>query len=226
MAPTIWREGDDACFDWSGTDPQAFGPMKFDLSKGMFKMFIGVYLIMVNDPEILFNYGLDPPLHVVMPKGSLLDPRFPAALGCRTHGPARLFDVLGGALTKQVPELNMAAGYGNCPYMLYSAAGMTGPVFYAMEILYGGIPGCPIGDGMDGHSWWPLFENIPTEHPEAYYPLRIDGYTTVTHSGGAGLPPRRQRGREALPVPRARAHPDRRRPLADPALGRTRRGAG
>jgi N-methylhydantoinase B len=39
---------------------------------------------------------------------------------------------------------------------------------------------------MDGHSWWPLFENIPTEYLEAYYPLRIDGYTTITDSGGAG----------------------------------------
>ena len=56
-----------------------------------------------------------------------------------------------------------------------------------MEILYGGIPGRPIGDGMDGHSWWPLFENIPTEYLEAYYPMRIDGYTTVTDSGGPGL---------------------------------------
>ena len=56
-----------------------------------------------------------------------------------------------------------------------------------MEILYGGIPGRPIGDGMDGHSWWPLFENIPTEYLEAYYPLRIDGYTTVTDSGGPGF---------------------------------------
>jgi N-methylhydantoinase B len=40
---------------------------------------------------------------------------------------------------------------------------------------------------MDGHSWWPLFENIPTEYLEAYYPLRIDGYTTVVDSGGPGL---------------------------------------
>ena len=71
--------------------------------------------------------------------------------------------------------------------MLYSGWDDKGQFFYAMEILYGGIPGRPIGDGMDGHSWWPLFENIPTEYLEAYYPLRIDGYTTVTDSGGAGL---------------------------------------
>ena len=187
MKLTIWREGDHAWFDWSGTDPQAVGPINFYLSEGMFKMFIGVYLIMVNDPQILFNDGFYPLLHVVMPEGSMLRPRHPAALGCRTHALTRLFDVLGGALTKQAPELNTAAGYGTSPYMLYSGWDSDGAFYYAMEILYGGIPGRPIGDGMDGHSWWPLFENIPTEYLEAYYPLRIDGYTTVTDSGGAGL---------------------------------------
>jgi N-methylhydantoinase B len=187
MKLTIWREGDQAFFDWSGTDPQALGPINFYLSEGMFKMFIGIYLIMVNDPQILFNDGFYPLLHVVMPEGSLLRPRFPAALGCRTHALARLFDVLGGALVKQAPELNTAAGYGTSPYMLYSGWDGKGDFFYSMEILYGGIPGRPIGDGMDGHSWWPLFENIPTEYLEVYYPLRIDGYTTVTDSGGAGF---------------------------------------
>ena len=187
MKLTIWREGDHAFFDWSGTDPQALGPINFYLSEGMFKMFIGIYLIMVNDPQILFNDGFYPLLHVVMPEGCLLKPRFPAALGCRTHALARLFDVLGGALCKQAPELNTAAGYGTSPYMLYSGWDGNGEFFYSMEILYGGIPGRPIGDGMDGHSWWPLFENIPTEYLEAYYPMRIDGYTTITDSGGAGL---------------------------------------
>ena len=187
MKLTIWREGDHAFFDWSGTDPQALGPINFYLSEGMFKMFIGIYLIMVNDPQILFNDGFYPLLHVVMPEGSLLNPRYPAALGCRTHALARQFDVLGGALCKQAPELNTAAGYGTSPYMLYSGWDDQGEFFYSMEILYGGIPGRPIGDGMDGHSWWPLFENIPTEYLEAYYPLRIDGYTTVTDSGGPGL---------------------------------------
>ena len=187
MKLTIWREGDHAFFDWTGTDPQALGPVNFYLSEGMFKMFIGVYLIMVNDPQILFNDGFYPLLHIVLPEGCLLRPRFPSALGCRTHALARLFDVLGGALCKNAPELNTASGYGTSPYMLYSGWDSKGDFFYSMEILYGGIPGRPIGDGMDGHSWWPLFENIPTEYLEAYYPMRIDGYTTVTDSGGPGF---------------------------------------
>ena len=120
MQLTIWREGEHAFFDWTGTDPQALGPINFYLSEGMFKMFIGIYLIMVNDPQILFNDGFYPLLHVVMPEGCLLKPRYPAALGCRTHALARQFDVLGGALCKNAPELNTAAGYGTSPYMLYS----------------------------------------------------------------------------------------------------------
>ena len=187
MKLTIWREGDHAFFDWTGTDPQAMGPVNFYLSEGMLKMFIGIYLIMVNDPQVLFNDGFYPLLHIITPEGCLLRPRFPSALGCRTHALARMFDVLGGALCKQAPEINTAAGYGTSPYMLYSGWGEKGDFFFAMEILYGGIPGRPIGDGMDGHSWWPLFENIPTEYLETYYPLRVDGYTTITDSGGPGL---------------------------------------
>lgn len=187
MKLTIWREGNHAYFDWSGTDPQALGPVNFYLSEAMFKMFIGVYLIMVFDPQILFNDGFYPLLHVVIPDGSLLHPRFPSALGCRTHALTRLFDVLGGTLARKSPEHTTAAGYGTSPYMLYSGWDQKGEFYYLMEISYGGIPGRPIGDGMDGHSWWPLFENIPTEYLESYYPVRIDGYTTIQDSGGAGF---------------------------------------
>jgi N-methylhydantoinase B len=187
MKLTIWREGDHAYFDWSGTDPQAVGPINFYLNEEMFKMFIGVYLIMVFDPQILFNDGFYPLLHVIIPDGSLLHPKYPAALGCRTHALTRLFDVLGGTLARKSPEHTTAAGYGTSPYMLYSGWDGAGDFFYLMEISYGGIPGRPIGDGMDGHSWWPLFENIPTEYLESYYPVRVDGYTTIRDSGGAGL---------------------------------------
>ena len=187
MKLTIWREGDHAWFDWSGTDPQAMGPINFYLNEGMFKMFIGVYLIMVFDPQVLFNDGFYPLLHVIIPDGSLLHPHFPAALGCRTHALTRLFDVLGGALARKAPEYTTAAGYGTSPYMLYSGWDHGGSFYYVMEINYGGLPGRPIGDGIDGHSWWPLFENIPTEYLESYYPLRVKSYTGIRDSGGAGF---------------------------------------
>jgi N-methylhydantoinase B len=187
MRLKIYRKGNEAYFDWTGTDPQAPGPINFYLNEEMFKMFIGVYLIMVFDPQILFNDGFYPLLHVTIPEKSLLNPEFPAALGCRTHALARLFDVLGGALGKGAPELSTAAGYGTSPYLLYNGTDDSGEFFHLMEITYGGIPGRPLGDGMDAHSWWPLFENIPTEYLESYYPITVLEYGSLIDSGGAGF---------------------------------------
>ncbi len=186
MRLTIWREGEHGYFDWTGTDPQAPGPINFFLNEEMFKMFIGVYLIMVFDPQILFNDGFYPLLHVIQPEGTIILPKFPAALGCRTHALTRLFDVLGGALGHQAPELTTAAGYGTSPYLLYNGYDQHNEFFHLMEISFGGIPGRPIGDGMDAHSWWPLFENIPTEYLETYYPVTILEYGSRVDSGGAG----------------------------------------
>ena len=186
MKLTVWREGEHAYFDWTGTSPQAPGPINFYLHEGMFKMFIGVYMIMVFDPQILFNDGFYDLIHVTLPKGSLLHPNFPAPLGSRTHALSRQFDVLGGALSYNAPEMATAAGYGSSPHFLYSGVDKSGRPFQLMEILYGGIPGRPIGDGMDGHSWWPLFQNIPSEYLETYYPMLVDAYTTIVDSGGAG----------------------------------------
>ncbi len=187
MKLTVWREGEHAYFDWTGTSAQSPGPINFYLHEGMFKMFIGVYMIMVFDPQILFNDGFYDLIHVTLPKGSLVHPDFPAPLGCRTHALSRQFDVLGGALSKHAPEMATAAGYGSSPHFLYSGTEQNGRPFQLMEILYGGIPGRPIGDGMDGHSWWPLFENIPSEYLESYYPMRIESYFSIPDTGGAGL---------------------------------------
>jgi N-methylhydantoinase B len=186
MKLTVWREGDHAYFDWTGTSDQAPGPINFYLHDGMFKMFIGVYMIMVFDPQILFNDGFYDLIHVTLPKGSLVNPEFPAALGCRTHALSRQFDVMGGALSRHAPEMATAAGYGSSPHFLFSGVDRNKRPFQLMEILYGGIPGRPIGDGMDGHSWWPLFENIPTEYLENFFPLVIERYESVADTGGAG----------------------------------------
>ncbi|MFT9846259.1 hydantoinase B/oxoprolinase family protein [Aneurinibacillus sp. REN35] len=187
MKLTIWREGNQAYFDWTGTDPQAPGPINYYLSENMFRMFIGAFLISVFDPAIMFNDGFYDLLHITTPDKCLLKPEAPAALGCRTHVLSRLFDVLSGALSINAPQNSPAAGYGTSPYFIYSGRDDSGRPFHLMEVMYGGLPGRPIGDGLDGHSWWPAFVNIPTEYLETYYPLRVEYYRTGMDSGGAGL---------------------------------------
>jgi N-methylhydantoinase B len=56
-----------------------------------------------------------------------------------------------------------------------------------MELLFGGVPGRPKGDGFDGHAWWPLFSATPIEYIENYYPVLVESYRPTADSGGPGL---------------------------------------
>lgn len=188
---TMWREGDKVILDFDGTDPQSAASINFLLNENMFKMFFGIYMIMVFDPQILFNDGFYDLIEVRIPEGSLLKPQFPAALSGRTHALGRIFDILGGLLGQGTPEFLNAAGFSSSPHLFYSGwdnrPASEGEWFQLFQIGFGGIPGRPLGDGPDGHSLWPGFTNVPNEFLEKYFPLRIERYSTEPDSGGAGL---------------------------------------
>jgi N-methylhydantoinase B len=183
---TVWREGDKAYFDWTGTDPQAPGSINFMIHESLCKLFFGVYMIMAFDPTILFNEGYNEVFDVALPEGSLLNPTFPAPLSNRLNVHTRLFDCISGALGQRAPELSMAAGYGTSPYLVYSGTDGDGEYFQMTELLFGGLPGQRASDGLDGRSWWPEFRSTPAEYMESNYPLVAMRYEPVMDSGGAG----------------------------------------
>jgi len=187
IACKMWREGDVAIFDFAGTDPQAKSSINFYLNEDMFKMFFGSFTINLFDPHILFNDGFYELVDVRIPEGSLLKPKFPAALSGRTHALGRIFDVMGGVLGQGAPDAMNAAGFSDSPHLFYSGYDKEGEWFQLFQIGFGGIPGRPVGDGPDGHSLWPGFTNVPNEFIEAYFPLRIVKYEPIADSGGAGL---------------------------------------
>jgi N-methylhydantoinase B len=182
----IYREGDTVYLDWQGTDDQVPGTVNFLLNEKMFKMFVGVFLIMAFDPLLTFNDGYYDLFEVNLPEGSVVQPEFPAALGNRLPLMARQFDVLQATFSKLIDGFSVAGSYGTSPNLVYAGTDSEGNNFQMLEILYGGIPARPGGDGLDGHSWWPLFRTVPAEYQEAYYPLTIDEYNTRTDTGGAG----------------------------------------
>ncbi len=188
---TMWRETkgktSKVVLDFEGTDPQAKASINFLLNENMFKMFFGIYMIMVFDPQILFNDGFYDLIDVRIPEGSLLKPKFPAPLSGRTHALGRIFDILGGLLGQKTPQFLNAAGFSSSPHLMYSGFDKKGDWFQLFQIGFGGIPGRPMGDGPDGHSLWPGFTNVPNEFLERYLPLRIERYEALADTGGAGL---------------------------------------
>jgi len=187
IACTMWREDGKVILDFDGTDPQAPSSINFYLNENMFKMFFGIYMIMVFDPQILFNDGFYDLIEVRIPEGSLLKPKYPAALAGRTHALGRIFDILGGLLGQRAPEFLCAAGFSSSPHLMFSGFDKAGEWFQLFQIGFGGIPGKPFGDGPDGHSLWPGFTNVPNEFLERYFPMRIERYEALADSGGAGL---------------------------------------
>lgn len=188
---SLTRTGDKVHLDFTGSAPQAAGPINYYLNENLARMFFGIYMITVADPQILWNDGFYPLVDVTIPDGSFWKPRFPAALNARNHGVGRVFDLFGGLLGQTNPALLNAAGFSSSPHFMYSgnysSGDRKGEWFQLYSIGFGGIPGRPLGDGPDGYSLWPSFLNIPCEFLESYYPMRVERWETVTDTGGPGL---------------------------------------
>ena len=226
VACSLWREGDVAIFDFAGTDPQSVSSVNFLLNEEMFKMFLGAFTINLFDPQILFNDGFYPLVDVRIPEGTILKPKRPAALSCRTHMLGRIFDIMGGLLGQGAPDALNAAGFSDSPHFMYSGYKKNGEWYQLYQIGFGGIPGRPVGDGPDGHSLWPAFMNVPNEFLESLFPAAHRHLRDHPGFRRRRPAPRRQRRLARLPVPGARRSLDPRRPLADLSLGRQRRHAG
>ena len=172
--------------------PQARGPVNYYINENLVRMFFGIYMITVADPQILWNDGFYPLVDVDHPGRLVLEAEAPGrAERPQPRHRAGLRPVRRAARARPTrpcstrpasPPRRTSCTPGN-----YSSGDRKGEWFQLYSIGFGGIPGRPLGDGPDGHSLWPSFVNIPCEYLESYYPMRIERWETVTDTGGAGL---------------------------------------
>src|SRR6476659_2522641 len=113
---SLTRTGDKVHLDFTGSSPQAQGPINYYPNENLVRMFFGIYMITVADPQILWNDGFYPLVDVTIPDGSFWKPKHPAALNARNHGIGRVFDLFGGVLGQTNPALLNAAGFSSSPH--------------------------------------------------------------------------------------------------------------
>ena len=77
---SLTRTGDKVVLDFTGSVPQAQGPINYYINENLVRMFFGIYMITVADPQILWNDGFYPLVDVTIPEGSFWKPKYPAAL--------------------------------------------------------------------------------------------------------------------------------------------------
>jgi N-methylhydantoinase B len=186
IAVTVRVHGSSMTFDFTGTDPQVRGPFNSVPASTTSAVFYAVRAI--SDPSIPNNGGCFRAVDVVLPEGSVVNPRPPAPVSCRTATIKRIGDTILGALVRALPGRMPAANSGTLLVMALGGRDPeTGRPFVASELAAGGMGARPAKDGID------VIEtdvsncmNIPVESVEMNFPLRIPRARLWTDSGGAG----------------------------------------
>jgi N-methylhydantoinase B len=124
----------------------------------------------------------------VLPEGTVVNPRPPAPVSCRTATIKRIADTILGALVRALPHRMPAANSGTLLVMALGGSDPhTGRPFVASELAAGGMGARPRKDGIDAiETDVSNCMNIPVESVEMSFPLRIPRAGLWTDSGGAG----------------------------------------
>lgn len=187
---TITVKGDHLTVDFTGSAPQVRGAINSTLSFVKSATYLGIRCALDND--VPNNAGVYRCIDVSAPKGTLLNPEFPAPVAARALTGYRVADTVLGALAEIVPERVAAAGEGgNSVICLGGYDKATRDPFILVDMINGALGGRATLDGVDGvTNPCQNMSNMPVEIMEATYPIRIEEYGLRPDSGGAG----RQRG--------------------------------
>ena len=177
--------------DFTGTDPQVMAAFNVPtgghrhawLTLAILKF---VYTI---DPTVPLNHGVFHSITATAPKGCIVNPEYPAAVGVRHATSIRIFDVIVGALAQAVPELVPACAGGIViPVVLAERDPDTGHQdIIVVEPMIGGTGASNQQDGIDGRdSSISNLSNNPIETVEASSGAIFSNYALRRDSGGAG----------------------------------------
>jgi N-methylhydantoinase B len=185
---SIRVHGDSITVDFTGSDPQVKSAINVPYSLTCSAAYICLRGVLAADAPA--NDGLFEPVEVIAPKGCVLNPNFPAAIGGRGMMLWRICDMMFGALAKAMPERIFAAGEGGISSLTYAYSGAEPGASPVITDWYGGGWGArPTKDGIDGVNSL-LSGNggssVPVERLEAEFPILMDAYALMADTGGAG----------------------------------------
>jgi N-methylhydantoinase B len=173
-------------FDFTGTSEQVKGAINCPFAVTL----SGSYYVLraIIDPTIPANEGLYRHLSVIVPEGTVLNARSPAAVvGGNVETSQRIVDTLLKAFSKILPDRIPAASQGTMNNLIIGGTDYSGRQFTFYETIGGGVGGRPTKDGIDGiHSHMTNTMNTPIEEIEVRYPLVVEKYALREDSCGNG----------------------------------------
>ena len=178
--------GDRAHFDFAGTSPQVEGNVNVTMNATQAAVCYALKAML--DPEVPNNQGVLAVADIDAAPGTLLNARFPAPVASRAHTCQRIIDVVLGAFSKALPGKVIGAANGANTTAVFSGVDpRSGKGYLYLETLGGGMGARAAKDGKDGvQVHITNTSNLPVEAIEQEYPLRVEEYSLIEDSGGAG----------------------------------------
>jgi N-methylhydantoinase B len=186
---TIRIAGEEAEFDFSGSDPQLQSALNMPtggLPRHILPLVGYNYVIYSLDPTVALNCGLSRPVRCILPEGSVVNPVHPAATGMRSLTCVRIQGLMIGAFSRAIPDRLPAGPAGGGGILnVRTTDTRTGRLAMAsINPITGGGGGAANGDGQDGSN--SFLKNTPIEITEAEVPIRVLSYGLLPDSGGPG----------------------------------------
>ncbi len=178
-------EGDTITFDFTGTSPQTRGPINVVPSGALAAAYYAVRAL--TGPHIPTNGGCFRPVRLVLPPGSLMNPRAPAAVNTRTVSIKLAAACMVNAIRNVMPERLPASDAVDMHGLVWSGERADGSRYVLSEMIAGGSGARPEQDGIDTiETDATNCMNLPVEVLELSVPIRVVRVALRTDSGGPG----------------------------------------
>ena len=184
---TVIVRDDDIIFDYTGSDPQARGPL--NCTYGVTASATYNAMLNLTDQTIPRNSGCYRPIQMIVPPGTVVNVEHPGpSVGGNSEIHERIVDVLFGCMSQALPDKVAAASGSSASNFLFGGLHPATGEYYANYQFDGcGWGGKATGDGNDilcpynGNC-----RNTPVEVYETRYPWITKTYRIAIGSGGYG----------------------------------------
>jgi N-methylhydantoinase B len=186
IALALTVEGGSLHFDFTGTAPQARGPINLALTTTLSACFVALKHIF---PEVPVNGGAFRPTRFTIPEGSLLSVKYPGPVGGYLEVVGKVTDLTFGCLAQAIPDRTPAPSFGTTGVVTIAGRHPVTDRYYVGVFPYpGGFGGSRQTDGLvHGTPPQSMANFMSIEMSEHRYPLCFDYFAMREDSGGAGF---------------------------------------
>ena len=181
----VTKRGDRLQFDFSGSSDQTQGPA--NIRPPLVRAACVYCVVALVDRFLPINQGLARVIDATFRPGSVVDPRFPAAVNTYMPTALTVAEAVLRALAPFVPDRRIAGGSGSAALVLGGRDSHSDRAFVHYEIFSGGTGARSGKDGVSATAFHlSNCKTAPIEIIESEFPTRVERFEMIPDSGGAG----------------------------------------